>query len=337
MSILITGAAGFIGFHLCKRLLAAGKEIIGIDNLNDYYDSSLKKDRLKILQNIKKDKFTFIKMSIDDKKELFKIFEKFLPEYVVNLAAQAGVRYSIKNPDAYLQSNLVGFMNIVESCRNFNVKHLIFASSSSVYGGNENMPFSEIHNVDHPVSLYAASKKSNELIAHAYSHLYGIPSTGLRFFTVYGPWGRPDMALFIFTKAIIEGRPINIFNDGNMIRDFTFIDDIIESLVRVISKIPIVQENYDTKNPNPSFSWAPYRIFNIGNSDPVPLMKFIQAIESSLNIKAKKNFMPMQPGDVQATFADTSELENWVKFKPKTPIKEGIDSFVNWYKDYYKY
>ena len=337
MPILITGAAGFIGFHLCKKLLNEGEDIIGIDNLNDYYDTSLKKDRLKILEKGANEKFTFIKIGIEKKNELLNIFNQYKPEYVVNLAAQAGVRYSITNPDKYVLSNLVGFVNIVECCREFKVKHLVFASSSSVYGGNRNMPFTEIHNVDHPISLYAASKKSNELIAHAYSHLYKIPSTGLRFFTVYGPWGRPDMALFLFTKAILEGNPINIFNQGDMIRDFTYIDDITESLSRVLRKPPNNNDKFDLTKPDPSNSWSPYKIFNIGNSEPIPLMNFVEAIENTLEIKAKKNFMSMQPGDVYATFANTKKLEDWIDYKPKTSIKEGVKRFVNWFKEYYKY
>ena len=335
MPIFITGVAGFIGFHLCKRLLNEGKHIIGIDNLNDYYDKSLKLDRLKYLKEIKKGSFNFENVSIEDKDQLTKIFNIYNPEEVVHLAAQAGVRYSIINPDAYSYSNLVGFLNILENCRNNKIKHLVFASSSSVYGGNVNMPFNESQNVDHPISLYAATKKSNELLAHSYSHLYDIPSTGLRFFTVYGPWGRPDMALFLFTKAILDKKPIKIFNEGNMIRDFTYIDDIIESLIRVISKPPQKDNTFLKNKVDPSNSWAPYKIFNIGNSNPVPLMDFIYEIELSLNLKAEKIYMPMQPGDVKQTFADTKKLEEWINYKPNTTIKEGIEKFIYWYKDYY--
>ena len=335
MPIFITGVAGFIGFHLCKRLLNEGKNIIGIDNLNEYYDKSLKLDRLKHLKEIKKGSFNFENVSIEDKDQLTKIFSIYNPGEVVHLAAQAGVRYSIINPDAYSYSNLVGFLNILENCRNNKIKHLVFASSSSVYGGNVNMPFNESQNVDHPISLYAATKKSNELLAHSYSHLYDIPSTGLRFFTVYGPWGRPDMALFLFTKAILDKKPIKIFNEGNMIRDFTYIDDIIESLIRVIRKPPQKDNTFFKNKVDPSKSWAPYKIFNIGNSNPVPLMDFIYEIELSLNLKAEKIYMPMQPGDVKQTFADTKKLEEWIDYKPNTTIKEGIKKFIYWYKDYY--
>ncbi len=335
MPILITGVAGFIGFHLCRRLLNEGENIIGIDNLNNYYDQSLKLDRLKNLKNLKKGSFIFKKISLENKDQLTEVFNKYKPKEVVHLAAQAGVRYSIINPDAYAFSNLVGFLNILENCRTNKIKHLVFASSSSVYGGNVNIPFSESQNVDHPISLYAATKKSNELLAHSYSHLYDIPSTGLRFFTVYGPWGRPDMALFLFTKAIIEQKPIKIFNEGNMIRDFTYIDDITESLIRVIKKPPNNNSGFDKNKADPSESWGPYKIFNIGNSDPIPLMNFIDEIELSLNLKAEKIFMPMQPGDVKQTFADTNKLEKWINYKPNTTIKEGIKNFICWYKDYY--
>ncbi len=336
MSILVTGVAGFIGFHLCKRLLKEGKDVIGIDNLNDYYDQSLKLDRLKNIHKVKGGNFKFEKLNIENKNELIEIFKKYKPKEIVHLAAQAGVRYSITNPDAYAYSNLIGFLNILECCRNNEIKHLVFASSSSVYGGNISLPFKEIQNVDHPISLYAATKKSNELLAHAYSHLYNIPSTGLRFFTVYGPWGRPDMALFLFTKAIIEKQPIKIFNQGNMNRDFTYIDDITESLMRIINKPPTKNESFDKQKPDPSASWGPYKIFNIGNSNPVPLMTFINEIESALNIKAEKIFMPIQAGDVKETFADTQRLEKWIKYKPNTTIKAGIGNFVRWYKEYYK-
>jgi UDP-glucuronate 4-epimerase len=336
MSILVTGAGGFIGFHLCKRLIGERQEVIGIDNINNYYDVKLKNKRIEILKNSSKNFFHFFNEDIENKENIFRIFDKYNPTKVVNLAAQAGVRYSIENPDAYIQANLVGFLNIIECCRKFKVDHFVYASSSSVYGGNEKMPFSEVHNVDHPVSLYAATKKSNELIAHSYSHLYSIPSTGLRFFTVYGPWGRPDMALFLFTKAIIEDNPIEVFNQGNMIRDFTYIDDIIESLFRVLNKPPKNDPLFNKANPNPSISWAPHRIFNIGNSEPTPLMKFIEAIESSLGKKAKKIFLPMQPGDVKATSADTKLLEQLIDFKPHTSVEVGIKNFVDWYRDFYE-
>ena len=349
MTILVTGAAGFIGFHLSKRLLSEGISVIGYDNLNNYYDQNLKIARINILKHISEEKnthFELIRDNLENKDSLKNAFEgKNLdgtkleigpPKNVVHLAAQAGVRHSIKRPEDYIESNLVGFGNILERCRNSKIDHLIYASSSSVYGGNKSLPFSEIQSVDHPVSLYAATKKANELMAHSYSHLYGIPTTGLRFFTVYGPWGRPDMALFIFTKAIIEEKPINIFNYGEMVRDFTYIDDIVESLIRLIKKPPSTNSNFNQKNPNPSSSWAPYKIFNIGNSNPTPLMEFIEAIESSLNKKAIKNYHPLQPGDVSATAAETKNLENWINFKPQTPVSKGIDNFVKWYLDFYK-
>ncbi len=338
MKILVTGAAGFIGFHLSKRLIDMGKRVIGIDSLNNYYDKNLKLSRLKILKDASRDKnlFQFREMHLENQRDLKDLFDEFCPEFVINLAAQAGVRYSIENPNAYISANLLGFSNVLEMCRNYKVRHLIYASSSSVYGGNEKLPFSEKDNVDHPVSLYAASKKSNELMAHAYSHLYQIPTTGLRFFTVYGPWGRPDMALFLFTKAITEGKAIEIFNNGDMQRDFTFIDDIIESLVRLINKLPEPNNNFDKKNPDPSSSWAPYRIFNIGNSNPVSLMNYIFEIEKALGIEAKKNFLPMQPGDVKSTYADTTSLNSWIDFKPNTSIKDGVNKFIKWYLDFYK-
>ncbi len=338
MKILITGAAGFIGFHLTKKLLEKGISVVAIDNLNTYYDPVLKDARLNQLKIISKSSGTelfFEKCDITEKDKIDKIFENYEPQKVVNLAAQAGVRYSLENPKAYIQTNIVGFLNILEGCRNSGIEHLIYASSSSVYGGNTNIPFSEKQSVDHPVSLYAATKKSNELMAHTYSHLYGIPTTGLRFFTVYGPWGRPDMALFLFTKAIIEKKPIKIFNEGNMIRDFTYIDDITESLIRVIKKPPNKNSGFDKNKADPSESWGAYKIFNIGNSDPIPLMNFIDEIELSLNLKAEKIFMPMQPGDVKQTFADTNKLEKWINYKPNTTIKEGIKNFICWYKDYY--
>ena len=336
MTILVTGAAGFIGFHLCKRLIDQGEKVIGIDNINDYYDVNLKNARLEILKKLKNGSFKFFKENISNKEKLIEIFESNKPKKVVNLAAQAGVRYSISNPESYMESNLVGFLNIIECCRKLDIDHFVYASSSSVYGGNTKMPFSEMQGVDHPVSLYAASKKANELIAHSYSHLYDIPSTGLRFFTVYGPWGRPDMALFLFTKAIIENKPIDVYNEGKMIRDFTYIDDIIESLLRVINKPPKKNPDFNKLNPNPSSSWAPHKIFNIGNSTPTPLMDFIKAIENSLGKESKKNLLPIQPGDVPATSADTELLEKWINFKPSTPVEKGIGNFVDWYKNFYQ-
>jgi UDP-glucuronate 4-epimerase len=319
--------------HCAKKLLDDGHEIIGIDNLNDYYDVALKNDRLKILENYKH--FRFLKLDIKDQKDVLDLFKKEMPQRILHLAAQAGVRYSIQNPYVYIDSNIQGFINILEGCRTIKAEHLVFASSSSVYGGNEKVPFSEHDNVDHPISLYAATKKANELMAHTYSHLYQIPTTGLRFFTVYGPWGRPDMALFLFTKAILKDQPIDIFNHGKMIRDFTYIDDIVVSLVRIIDKIATSSTSFDAKNPDPASSHAPYRIFNIGNSQPVPLMQFIETLEEALGKKAIKKMMDMQAGDVKETSADTSELNRWVKFKPNTSIKEGVKRFVDWYKIYY--
>ena len=332
--ILITGAAGFIGFHLSNRLLKEGWDVVGIDNLNDYYDVNLKKSRLDILQ--KSENFKVYKVSMEDREEVEKVFEVEKPEFVINLAAQAGVRYSLTNPHAYTSSNVEGFLNILEGCRHFGVKHLIYASSSSVYGANKKMPFSVGNNVDHPVSLYAATKKANELMAHTYSHLYNIPTTGLRFFTVYGPWGRPDMALFLFTKAILEGLPIDVFNHGRMKRDFTYVDDIVEGVFRLINHIPEVNNSWDALNPDPSYSKAPYKIFNIGNNQPVELNYFIESIEKALGKKAIKNLLPLQPGDVEETYANIDHLKNEVGFKPDTKIGDGIQSFVDWYKDYYK-
>lgn len=333
-SILVTGAAGFIGFHLCKVLCNKGYKVTGIDNLNDYYDVNLKKSRLSILET--EDNFNFQKLDLEDQEGIEKLFKTDNFSYVVNLAAQAGVRYSLTNPRAYIKSNIDGFLNILEGCRHSDVKHLIYASSSSVYGANTKMPFSVEHNVDHPVSLYAATKKSNELMAHTYSHLYGLPTTGLRFFTVYGPYGRPDMALFLFTKAIIEGKPIDVYNYGKMRRDFTYVDDIIEGIVRLIPTIPSGNANWDGNKPNPSDSFAPYKIYNIGNNQPVELMEFINAIEQALQKTAIKNMMPLQPGDVPATYADVEALTQSVGFKPNTSIKTGIQKFVDWYLDYYK-
>ncbi len=339
MKILITGAAGFIGFHLTKKILESGISVVAIDNLNSYYDPVLKYARLNQLEIISKYSGTelfFEKCDITEKDKIDEIFKKYRPQKVVNLAAQAGVRYSIENPKEYIQTNIVGFSNILEGCRNFDIEHLIYASSSSVYGGNTNTPFSEKQNVDHPVSLYAATKKSNELMAHTYSHLYGIPTTGLRFFTVYGPWGRPDMALFLFTKAILNDQPIKVFNHGNMVRDFTYIDDIVESVFQIINKPSLSDKLFNTKSPNPSSSWAPYRVFNIGNSTPTSLLDYIEAIENEIGKKSKKQFLPMQLGDVPETESDTSLLEAWIGFKPNTPIKNGVKQFITWYRDFYK-
>jgi len=333
MKILVTGVAGFIGMHSAKKLLDDGHEIIGIDNLNDYYDVTLKENRLKTLEGYKN--FRFVKLDIKDQKDVLSLFKKELPQRVLHLAAQAGVRYSIENPYVYIDSNIQGFISILEGCRAIKTEHLVFASSSSVYGGNEKVPFSEHDNVDHPVSLYAATKKANELMAHTYSHLYQIPTTGLRFFTVYGPWGRPDMSPMLFTKAILANEPIQVFNHGDMMRDFTYIDDVIASVNETLFKTATPNVNFDAKHPDPATSHAPYRIFNIGNSQPVPLMKFIETIENALGKKAIKNMMNMQAGDVKVTSADTSELNQWVNFKPNTSIEEGVKRFVDWYKNYY--
>ncbi len=337
MKILITGIAGFIGYHLASRLLKDNHIVYGIDSLNEYYDVNLKKSRLENLKNqdISGNLIEFIKGDLSDNQFLNQTFSTSRPELVINLAAQAGVRYSIENPSAYVNSNLVGFANILECCRHFEVKHLIYASSSSVYGGNVSTPFKEDSIVDHPVSLYAVTKKSNELMAHCYSHLYDLPTTGLRFFTVYGPFGRPDMALFLFTKSILNKQPINIFNNGEMIRDFTYIDDVVESINRLVCKKPEGNKNFNYLNPDPSESWAPFRIFNIGNSNPVNLMEYITTIEEELGIKAIKNFMPMQMGDVKATHASTESLEKYINFKPRTSIREGISRFIAWYRDFY--
>lgn len=334
MKILITGAAGFIGFHLSKKLLDQSYQIIGIDNFNDYYDPKLKENRLIELEKYKN--FNFHKVDLKDKAALDSIFETYQPTHVINLAAQAGVRYSIENPSAYVDSNLVGFFNILEACRHNPVKHLLYASSSSVYGGNKVAPFSTNHQVDHPVSLYAATKKSNELMAHTYSHLYNIPTTGLRFFTVYGPWGRPDMAYFSFTNRILKGETINVFNHGNMERDFTYIDDIIEGIVRLIDKEPKTNSDWDETKDDLSESFAPYKVYNIGNNKPVKLMKFINILEDKLGKEADKNYMEMQPGDVKRTYADVSDLEKDINFKPSTSLEEGLGKFVDWYKEYYK-
>ena len=331
--VLITGAAGFIGFHLSMRLLKNGCHVTGIDNLNHYYDVKLKEARLEKLTSF--ENFSFYKMDISDKKSLEEIFNNTKYDVVVNLAAQAGVRYSIENPHAYVDSNIVGFVNLLESCRHNDVKHLVFASSSSVYGANTKMPFSVHNNVDHPVSLYAATKKANELMAHAYSHLYGMHCTGLRFFTVYGPWGRPDMALFLFTKAILEEKPIKVFNQGRMQRDFTYIDDIIEGVVRIMGRLPEPNPAWNGDNPDPGTSYARYKIYNIGNNNPVELMEFIGVIEKVLGKKAKKEFLDLQPGDVPATYADIDDLIKDVGFKPETTIETGIKRFILWYNDYY--
>ena len=333
MKILVTGAAGFIGMHSSLRLLARGDRVIGVDNLNDYYDVSLKQARLARLTT--HDNFSFHQISVEDKEAMESLFAAEKPDRVIHLAAQAGVRYSLTNPHAYIDANLQGFINILEGCRHNAVAHLAYASSSSVYGGNIAMPFSEHHNIDHPVSLYAATKKANELMAHTYSHLYDLPTTGLRFFTVYGPWGRPDMALFLFTKAMMEGREIDVFNNGEMVRDFTYIDDIVEGVIRVVDKTATANPDYDASNPDPATAAAPYRVFNIGNGNPTPLMDYIGALESALGIEAKKNFMPMQAGDVPATSADTTELGKWVDFQPDTKVRDGVQHFVDWYLGYY--
>ena len=333
-SILVTGAAGFIGYHLSDRLASLGFTVVGIDNLNDYYEVSLKEARLKQLANHAG--FHFYKTDLCDASGLNELFKKYQFEQVVHLAAQAGVRYSLTNPGAYLKSNLEGFLNMLEACRHFSVSHLIYASSSSVYGANRAMPFSIHQNVDHPISLYAASKKSNELMAHSYSSLFNIPTTGLRFFTVYGPYGRPDMALFLFTKSILEGKPIDVFNNGKMRRDFTYVDDIIESIVRLIPLAPSRDSNWNAMQPDPGTSFAPWRVFNIGNNHPVELLRFIEILEEKIGRKAIKNFMPLQDGDVLETFADVEDLANLTGFRPKTSPEEGIGKFVEWYRDYYK-
>ncbi|MCX7628079.1 MAG: NAD-dependent epimerase [Methylophilaceae bacterium] len=332
MKILVTGTAGFIGNHLALRLLERGDAVVGVDNLNDYYDVKLKKARLARIQN--HPNFTDIRADIHNRTAMEAIFAEHRPQRVVHLAAQAGVRYSLKNPHAYVDSNLVGFVNILEGCRHHGVEHLVYASSSSVYGANTQMPFSVHHNVDHPVSLYAATKKANELMAHTYSHLYGLPTTGLRFFTVYGPWGRPDMALFLFTQAILEGRPIDVFNHGDMQRDFTYIDDIVEGVIRVLDAIPQGNPAWRGDAPDPGSSRAPYRLYNIGNNHPVQLMHLIEVLEQHLGKTAQKNFLPMQAGDVPATYADVDDLMRDVGFRPATPIEEGVGRFVAWYLRY---
>lgn len=332
-TILITGAAGFIGAHLTQRLTALGIKVVGLDNINDYYDPELKKARMAALAE--GDLFVHENMDMADRKEMEELFTRHRFDAVVNLAAQAGVRYSLINPHSYVDTNIVGFVNILEGCRHGGVKHLVYASSSSVYGANTNMPFSVHDNVDHPVSLYAASKKANELMAHTYSHLYGLPTTGLRFFTVYGPWGRPDMALFLFTRAILEGKPINVFNNGNMERDFTYIDDIVEGVVRVIFKIPEADSEWSGNSPDPATSYCPYRVYNIGNNNKQKLMHYIEVLEDCLGMKAEKNFMPMQPGDVPATYADVDDLVRDLDYKPDTTLEYGVSKFVEWYRGYY--
>ena len=334
MKVLVTGAAGFIGMHVCERLLARGDEVIGLDNFNDYYDVSLKEARCARLD--KHSAFRMAHLDVVERDGLATLFARQQPDAVIHLAAQAGVRYSIKNPHAYVDSNLVGFTNILEGCRNHPVRHLVYASSSSVYGGNTRLPFSEHDNVDHPVSLYAATKKANELMAHTYSHLFAVPATGLRFFTVYGPWGRPDMALFLFTKAMLEGRAIDVYNEGRMQRDFTYIDDIVEGVVRVLDKPPAAQPGFDRQAPDPATSWAAHRLLNIGNNRRMELMDFIKALETALGVEAQKNFLPMQEGDVQATQANVDELTALTGFSPVTALQDGIDRFVAWYREYYR-
>jgi len=333
-NVLVTGAAGFIGFHLSQRLLQNGCHVIGLDNMNDYYDIRLKKARLELLTS--SDHFMYQQIDLADRDGIEKLFEKHSIDVVVNLAAQAGVRYSLVNPHSYVSSNLVGFVHLLECCRHHHIKHLVFASSSSVYGANTKMPFSIHDNVDHPVSIYAASKKANELMAHSYSHLYNLSCTGLRFFTVYGPWGRPDMALFLFTKAILEDQPIKVFNHGKMQRDFTYIDDIVEGIVRVLARSPEPNPSWSGDCPDPGTSYAPYRIYNIGNNQPVSLTDFIAEIEKALGKKAKKELLPMQPGDVPATFANIDDLVQDTGFKPETTLKEGISRFIQWYREYYQ-
>ncbi|MCI2235890.1 MULTISPECIES: NAD-dependent epimerase [Helicobacter] len=349
MKILVTGTAGFIGSFLALKLIQRGDEVIGLDCINDYYDIKIKYGRLQnagilqekiayntLIQSEKYPNYRFINLKLEDKEKLFSLFEKEKFDKVCNLAAQAGVRYSLVNPYAYIDSNIVGFVNILEACRHHNIKHLAYASSSSVYGLNESMPFSTSDNVDHPISLYAASKKSNELMAHTYSYLFNLPTTGLRFFTVYGPWGRPDMALFLFTKAILEDKPIDVFNHGEMLRDFTYIDDIVEGVVRVIDNVPTPNPQWNGKNPDPHSSKAPYKIYNIGNNNPVKLMDFIEAIEKEVGKVAKKNMLPLQAGDVPATYANVDDLVSELNYKPNTSIQTGIKNFVKWYREFFE-
>lgn len=334
MKVLVTGCAGFIGMHVSQLLLERGDVVIGVDNLNDYYEVSLKEARLKQLYPYPN--FDFRRLDIADRQAVADLFHQENPARVIHLAAQPGVRYSLINPHAYVDSNLTGFVNILEGCRHNQIEHLVYASSSSVYGGNAKLPFSEHDNVDHPVSLYAATKKANELMAHTYSHLFGLPTTGLRFFTVYGPWGRPDMALFLFARAILEGRPIDVFNRGQMVRDFTYIDDIVQGVVRLIDKPATPDPAWSAQEPDPATSNVPYRIFNIGNSQPISLMAYIEALEMALGLVAVKNYLPMQAGDVPATSADTEELNRWIGFKPNTPVQAGVRRFADWYRSYYQ-
>ncbi len=334
MKVLLTGSAGFIGFHVSKYLLDRGEEVYTVDNVNDYYDVQLKEDRLAQLQDY--EKFRLFRDDLADREKVAAVFKQAQPERVVNLAAQAGVRYSIENPHAYVDANIQGFVNILEGCRHNQVEHLVYASSSSVYGANTDMPFSIHQNVDHPLALYGATKKANELMAHTYSNLYDLPTTGLRFFTVYGPWGRPDMSLFLFTRNIFAGKPIDVFNNGQHERDFTYIDDIVEGVVRTMDNIATPNPDWNGNNPDPGTSFAPYRIYNIGNNNPVQLMSFIETIEDCIGKKAEKNFLPMQPGDVPATYANIDDLVQDVNYRPATPIKTGIQNFINWYKEYYK-
>ncbi|MFP4155137.1 MAG: NAD-dependent epimerase [Halothiobacillaceae bacterium] len=334
MKTLVTGAAGFIGSHVCARLLDAGDEVLGVDNLNDYYDVRLKEARLARFAD--RPGFTFLRLDVADRAGMSALFEKSGIERVVHLAAQAGVRYSLENPHAYVDSNLVGFVNLLEGCRHAGVRHLVYASSSSVYGANETLPFSVHDNVDHPLSLYAATKKANELMAHTYAHLYGLPSTGLRFFTVYGPWGRPDMALFKFTRAILAGEPIDVFNHGRHRRDFTYIDDIVEGILRTLARVPAGNPQWSGTDPDPGSSRAPWRVYNIGNSRPVELLRYIEVIEEAVGRKAVKNLLPMQPGDVPDTFADVEDLQRDVGYRPATPVEEGVARFVDWYRTYYR-
>ncbi|HMM86324.1 NAD-dependent epimerase [Azohydromonas sp.] len=334
MKYLLTGAAGFIGMHTAQRLLARGDEVVGLDNLNDYYDVALKQARLARLE--RQPGFRFVKLDVADRAGMDALFARERFDRVIHLAAQAGVRYSLTNPHAYIESNVVGFTHVLEGCRHHGVQHLVYASSSSVYGGNTRLPFSEHDSVDHPVSLYAATKKANELMAHTYSHLYGLPTTGLRFFTVYGPWGRPDMALFLFTKAILEGRPIDVFNHGRMQRDFTYVDDIVEGVVRVADRAATPDPAFVSDTPDPGTSNVPYRVFNIGNHQPVPLLDYIASLERALGMTAEKRLLPMQDGDVPATYADTDALREWVGFQPATSIDVGIERFVAWYRDYHR-
>ncbi|QRO51065.1 NAD-dependent epimerase [Butyricimonas virosa] len=349
MKILVTGAAGFIGFHVVRCLLERGDDVVGLDNINDYYDVNLKYARLaetginkesieygKLVRGKRYPLYRFIKLNLEDREELPKLFERERFERVVNLAAQAGVRYSIENPWIYVDSNITGFVNILECCRYLGVRHLVYASSSSVYGLNANVPFKEDSGIAHPVSLYAATKKSNELMAHVYSHLYGLPTTGLRFFTVYGPWGRPDMSPHLFTRAIMEGQTMKVFNHGDMLRDFTYVDDIVEGVIRVVDRVAVPDEDWNAEIPNPATSSAAYRVYNIGNSTPIKLMDFIRSLEEACGKEAVKEYLPMQPGDVYQTNADTTRLYQEMDYKPRTPLKEGVEKFVRWYKKYYK-